>query len=68
MRGEVKTDESKACLAERLVEYIESHVDPGIEHSHLEIVRRRMEETRSSGTPLIPGEEGIRRARRVLSQ
>jgi hypothetical protein len=41
-------DESKATLAERIVEYLETHVDPDLERLHLDTVKRRREEIRES--------------------
>jgi putative addiction module component len=37
-------DESKASLAEQLVAYLASHMDPDLQRQHLDIVRRRRDE------------------------
>lgn len=37
-------DESKAILAERIVEYLGTHGNPDLERIHLDIVKRRRDE------------------------
>ncbi len=59
-------DESKAFLAERLVEYLETHVDPELERVHLDTVHRRRDEMRSGRVEAVDGGEGLERARRIL--
>ncbi len=60
------SDESKAGLAERLVEYLQSHVDPDLERRHLDTVKRRRDELRSGRVKPIDGDEALERARRTL--
>ncbi len=40
-------DDSKASLAERLVEYLETHTDRDLERLHLDTAKRRRDEIRS---------------------
>jgi len=61
-------DESKASLAERLVDYLETHVDSALEQQHLEIVARRREQLLSGRVSEVDGPEGLRTARRKLGQ
>ena len=42
-------DESKAILAERIIEYLETSVDPDLERLHLDTVKRRRDEMRRGG-------------------
>jgi hypothetical protein len=57
---------SKVSLAERLVEYVETHVDPKLERVHLDTVQRRRDEMRSGRVEAIGGDEGLARARKIL--
>jgi hypothetical protein len=59
-------DESKACLAERLIEYLESHIDNGLERIHLDTAKRRRDESRSGQVQPIDGEEALARVRRIV--
>ncbi len=57
---------SRASLAEKIVESIEADIEPEIERAHLDEVKRRREDVRSGKVRLIPGDEAMRRARRLL--
>lgn len=57
-------DESKASLAERLIEYLESHIDSDLERIHMDIAKRRRDEIRSGQVQPIDGEEALARVRR----
>jgi hypothetical protein len=59
-------DESKAVLAERIVEYLGTHVNPDLENIHLDIVRKRREEIREKRVDLIPGEDALAKVRQIL--
>ncbi len=59
-------DESKASLAERLVEYLETHIDRDLERIHLDTAKRRRDEVRSSQVQPIDGEEALARVRRIV--
>jgi hypothetical protein len=61
-------DESKALLAERLVEYLETHVDPDLERLQLDIVKRRREEMRERRVEPVEGHEALGRARRIINK
>lgn len=60
-------DESKAVLAERIVEYLGTHVDPDLERIHLDIVKKRREEIREKRVDLIPGEDALAQVRQILN-
>jgi hypothetical protein len=61
-------DESKATLAERIVEYLETHVDPDLERLHLDTVKRRRDEIRERQVEPIEGQEALTMARRILNK
>lgn len=60
-------DEMKASLAERLVEYLETHIDRGLERSHLATVKRRRDEVRSGRVQPVDGEEALACVRRIIN-
>ena len=59
-------DESKASLAERLVEYLGTHIDGDLERIHLDTAKRRRDEVRSGRVQPIDGEEALARVRRLV--
>lgn len=59
-------DESKASLAERLVEYLEIHIDRDLERIHLDTAKRRRDEVRAGQVQPIDGEEALARVRRIV--
>jgi hypothetical protein len=61
-------DESKAQLAERLIEYLATHIDPDLEQVHLDTVKRRKEEMKTDQVEPVNGKEGLAQARRILDQ
>jgi hypothetical protein len=61
-------DESKAQLAELLVEYLATHIDPELEKIHLDTVKRRKEELNTGQVEPVNGKEGLAMARRILDQ
>jgi hypothetical protein len=61
-------DESKAMLAERIIEYLSTHVSPDLEILHLDIVERRRDEMREKKVRPVNGPEALNRARRIISK
>jgi hypothetical protein len=61
-------DESKASLAERLVDYLESHIDSDLERIHLDTAKRRRDEVRSGLVQPVDGEEALARVRRIVKE
>ena len=61
-------DESKAKLAERLIEYLATHIDPDLERVHLDTVKRRKEEMKTGQVDPVSGKEGLAQARRIIDQ
>jgi hypothetical protein len=61
-------NESKANLAERLIEYLETHPDPDLERLHLDTAKRRRDEIRSGQVQPIDGEEALARVRRLTNK
>ncbi len=61
-------DASKALLAERLVEYLETHIDPGLERQHMKIVRKRRDDIRSGRVKPIDGTEALAHVRDLIKQ
>ncbi|HLP48930.1 MAG TPA: addiction module protein [Candidatus Deferrimicrobium sp.] len=59
-------DESKIALAERLVEYVETHIDRNLELMHIDIAKRRRDEIRSGQVQPIDGEEALAHVRRMV--
>jgi hypothetical protein len=61
-------NESKAILAERIVEYLETHVDPDLERVHLDTVRRRRDEMKKGQVEPIDGQDASVMARRIINK
>lgn len=59
-------DESKAVLAERIVEYLETHVTTDLERSHLDTVQRRRDEMKRGKVEPIDGHDASAMARRII--
>jgi len=53
-------NESKAQLAERIVNFLETHIDPQIENVHLDIVEQRKNEIKNSNSLPHPFQGDIR--------
>ena len=62
------SDESKACLAEKLVEYLEANMSPQLQREHMEIVNKRRQQILSGRVTPIDGSEALGRARRMRRQ
>ncbi|MEW6664604.1 MAG: addiction module protein [Thermodesulfobacteriota bacterium] len=58
-------DESKAMLAERIVEYLETHMSPDLERLHLDIVKRRRDEIRRKQVEPVDGQDALHIALKV---
>jgi Putative addiction module component len=61
-------DESKVSLTERLVAYLESHIDPEIQRQHLVIVRDRRARLLSGEVQPIDGPDALKQGRQRLGQ
>ena len=61
-------DESKAVLAERIIEYLETHVDPDLERVHLDIVKRRRDEMRKGQVVALDGQDASVMARGIINK
>jgi len=61
-------DELKAVLAEHIIQYLETNIDPSLEQLHLETVRRRKNEMRSGNVQPVNGKDALDKARRVLNK
>lgn len=62
------SDELKAILSERIVEYLESNVDPSLERFHMETVKRRRDEMRQGNIQPVNGKDALAKARRILEK
>ena len=56
-------DESRVALAERLVEYIVTHIDPKLQQEHLSTAKKRRDDIRSGKVRPLDGEETLQRIR-----
>jgi Putative addiction module component len=61
-------DESKALLAERIVEYLGTHVSRDLERVHLDIVRRRRDEMKKGIVEPTDGDEASVMAHRIINK
>ncbi len=61
-------DESNESLAERLVNYLETHVDPEVEKYHLDVAKKRRDEIRLGKVAALDGEAVLARARRAVGR
>ena len=61
-------NELKAVLAERIVEYLETNIDPSLEQLHLKTVKRRRNEMRSGNVQPVNGKDALNKARRILKK
>jgi hypothetical protein len=59
-------DESKVFLAERLIEYLEAHIDGDVERIHPDTAKRRRDEIRLGQVRPIDGEEALAQVRRIV--
>ena len=62
------SDDAKAGLAERLVDYLATHMPPELERQHLDIIRKRSEQILSGQATPISGPEALEQARRKLRE
>ncbi len=61
-------DDSKESLAERLVAYLETHVEPEVERAHLDEAKRRRDEVRAGRVVPLEGEAVMARAREIVGK
>ena len=61
-------DDSKESLAERLVAYLETHVDPEVERTHIAEAKQRRDEIRSGQILPVDGESVMAKARQIVTQ
>jgi hypothetical protein len=59
-------DDSKESLAERLVTYLETHVDPDLESDLFREAKRRRDEVRSGEVASLDGDAVLAEARRIV--
>jgi hypothetical protein len=57
---------ARANLVEKIVESIAADIDPAIERSHLDAVKRRRQEVASGQSSLVPGNDVLQQARALL--
>ena len=62
------SDDSKALLAERLVAYLGTRIEPEVEKSHMEVVRRRRDEVLSGRVEALDGEAVMARVRKAIGR
>jgi hypothetical protein len=62
------SDESKAVLAERIVEHLQTRVPPDLERAHLDAVRRRRDEMRKGIVELVDGRQASVLAHRIINK
>lgn len=61
-------DESKALLAERIIDYLETHINPDIERIHLDAVKRRKDEIKQGKVKPIKGNDVAVMVRKIISK
>jgi len=61
-------DESKAILAERIVEYLGTHVNPDLERFHHDTVKIRWDEMRERRAEPIDGQKALDLARKTTNK
>lgn len=58
--------ESRALLAEKLVESLVSAIDPAIEQAHLQLVEERRGDYQAGKMPLVDGDEALKQVRAAI--
>lgn len=58
--------ESRALLADRLVESLEFDIDPAIEAAWLAEAQKRRREVQSGSVEVIPGKDALAQVRKLL--
>lgn len=59
---------SRASLVEKIVESLETDIDPALEQSHLEEIQKRRQAVLSDPQAIIPGEQVLARALSLLQK
>jgi hypothetical protein len=62
------SDESKAVLVERIVEYLQTRVPPDLERAHLDTVRRRRDEMKRGIVAPVDGRQASVLAHRIINK
>lgn len=62
------SDESKEFLAERIVSYLESQIEPDVERAHLREAKRRRDEVRTGRVMPLDGEAVLAKARAIAGK
>jgi len=62
------SDDAKVVLAERIVEYLATHVSPDLQRLHLDTVKRRRDEMRTGQVDPVDGQDASTLARRVVNK
>ena len=60
------SEAERAELADRLMETVACEIPPDIQRAHLDEVRRRIAEVESGAVALIPGDQVLAEARRMI--
>ena len=58
--------DSRANLVEKIVESLETDIDPSLEQAHLQEIEKRMQSVSSGQSAILPGDETLSRARSIL--
>ena len=61
-------DESKAVLAKRIVEYLETRVPQDLERVHVDTIRRRRDEMKKGIVEPVDGSEASVLAHRIINK
>ena len=61
-------DESKAILAERIIDYLETHINPDIERIHLDTVKRRKDDIKKGKVKPVSGDDAAVMVRKIISK
>ncbi len=59
---------SRASFVEKIVESLAADIDPAVERSHLDEIRRRRQNLTSGQGSVVPGDEVLQRARALLQK
>lgn len=61
-------DDSKESLAERLVAYLETHIEPEVARAHLDEAKRRRDEVRAGHVVPLDGKSVMAKAREIVGE
>ena len=57
----------QSLLAEKLIGYVETHIDPALERIHLDLAKQRIAELTSGKVSSIDGVDALRRVRNAVA-